>query len=101
MEADRTLELLAVRRKTLEAFAGIEHDSCCIAWRVLARHYVHNVERESTNALYFELEFKGVGSIGQRTGISCVDRCSGISDLIDFCLCLPLSEQGFHADSVA
>ena len=54
--------------KTLEAFAGIEHDSCCIAWRVLARHYVHNVERESTNALYFELEFKGVGSIGQRTG---------------------------------
>lgn len=54
--------------KTLEAFAGIEHDSCCIAWRVLARHYVHNVERDSTNALYFELEFKGVGSIGQRTG---------------------------------
>ena len=55
-------------RKTLEAFAGIEHDSCCIAWRLLARRYVHNLERDMSNALYFELEFKGVGSVGQKTG---------------------------------
>jgi LPS-assembly protein len=55
-------------RKTLEAFAGIEHDSCCIAWRLLARRYVHNIERDTTNALYFEIEFKGVGSVGQKTG---------------------------------
>ena len=55
-------------RQTLEAFAGVEHDSCCIAWRLLARRYVHNIERETTNALYFEVEFKGVGSIGQKTG---------------------------------
>ncbi len=55
-------------RKTLEAFAGIEHDSCCVAWRLLARRYVHNIERDTTNALYFEVEFKGIGSIGQQTG---------------------------------
>ncbi|HQW75305.1 MAG TPA: LPS assembly protein LptD, partial [Dokdonella sp.] len=55
-------------RKTLEAFAGIEHDSCCIAWRLLARRYVHNIERDMSNALYFEVEFKGVGSLGQKTG---------------------------------
>ncbi len=55
-------------RKTLEAFAGIEHDSCCVAWRLLARRYVHNIERDTSNALYFEVEFKGVGSIGQKTG---------------------------------
>jgi len=54
--------------KTLEAFAGFEHDSCCVAWRVLGRRYVHNVEGDATNALYLEIEFKGVGSIGQRTG---------------------------------
>ncbi len=53
---------------TLEAFAGIEHDSCCVAWRVLGRRYVHTVEGEASNALYFEVEFKGVGSIGQKTG---------------------------------
>ncbi len=55
-------------RKTLEAFAGIEHDSCCVAWRLLARRYVHNIDRETTKALYFEVEFKGVGSLGQKTG---------------------------------
>ena len=53
---------------TLEAFAGLEHDSCCVAWRVLGRRYVHNIEGEASNALYFEVEFKGVGSIGQKTG---------------------------------
>ncbi|MCW5568608.1 MAG: LPS-assembly protein LptD, partial [Dokdonella sp.] len=53
---------------TLEAFAGIEHDSCCVAWRVLGRRHVHTVEGEASNALYFEVEFKGVGSIGQKTG---------------------------------
>lgn len=55
-------------RQTLEAFAGIEHESCCISWRLLARRYVHNVERDMSNALYFEVEFKGVGSLGQKTG---------------------------------
>lgn len=55
-------------RRTLEAFAGIEHDSCCVAWRLLARRYVHNIDRDMSNALYFEVEFKGVGSIGQKTG---------------------------------
>ena len=53
--------------RTLERFVGIEHDSCCIAWRVLARHWIHDVEGDTDNAVYFELEFKGVGSIGQKT----------------------------------
>ena len=53
--------------KTLERFIGLEHDSCCIAWRVLARRWVRNVEGQADTALYFELEFKGVGSIGQKT----------------------------------
>jgi len=54
-------------RETLESFVGIEHDSCCVAWRALVRHWVHNAEGQSDNALYFELEFKGIGSIGQKT----------------------------------
>ena len=53
--------------RTLESFLGIEHDSCCIAWRVLARRWIHNIEGESENAIYFELEFKGIGSLGQKT----------------------------------
>lgn len=53
---------------TLEAFAGFEHDSCCVAWRVLGRRYVNTIEGDATNALYVEVEFKGVGSLGQKTG---------------------------------
>jgi LPS-assembly protein len=52
--------------KTLEGFLGIEHDTCCVAWRVLARHWVRTIEGEADNALYFEIEFKGLGSIGRK-----------------------------------
>jgi LPS-assembly protein len=52
---------------TLERFVGVEHDTCCLAWRVIARHWIQNVEGQADNALYFELEFKGIGSVGQKT----------------------------------
>mgnify|MGYP007048148372 FL=1 len=57
-------------RKPLETFAGIERDSCCTTWRVLARRWIRNTrtnQNEVDNALYFEIEFKGVGSFGQTT----------------------------------
>ncbi len=53
--------------RTLERFLGVEHDTCCVTWRVLARRWIHDVEGESDNAIYFEIEFKGVGSLGQKT----------------------------------
>jgi LPS-assembly protein len=55
-------------RRLLEAFGGFEYDSCCVAARVLVRHYVNVVGAEQADtAIYFELEFKGVGSTGTRT----------------------------------
>ena len=55
-------------RQLLEAFAGFEYDSCCVAARVLLRHYVNVVGASTADtALYFELEFKGIGSTGTRT----------------------------------
>ena len=53
--------------RSLERFIGIEHDTCCMAWRMIVRRWVHNVEGEYDTALYFELEFKGIGSVGQKT----------------------------------
>lgn len=53
--------------RTLEALAGVEFESCCYAFRVLGRHYVRNVEGESSNALFLELELKGLGSLGRRS----------------------------------
>ena len=55
-------------RQLLEAFGGVEYDSCCVALRMLVRHYVNVVGASTADtALYFELEFKGVGSTGSRT----------------------------------
>ena len=55
-------------RQLLEAFGGVEYDSCCVAMRMLVRHFVNVVGAEKAdNALYFELEFKGLGSTGTRT----------------------------------
>ncbi len=53
---------------TLEAFGGVEWESCCVAVRVLVRHYLRNREGDKNNALYVELELKGLASLGRRSG---------------------------------
>lgn len=52
---------------TLEALLGVEWESCCVAVRVLGRHYVTNTEGEKNNAVYVELELKGLGAFGRKT----------------------------------
>jgi LPS-assembly protein len=53
--------------RTLEAFAGLEFESCCYAVRTLVRHYVRNAEGDTANAVFIELELKGLGSLGRGT----------------------------------
>ncbi|HJP97248.1 MAG TPA: LPS assembly protein LptD [Rhodanobacteraceae bacterium] len=55
-------------RRVMDAFAGVEWDSCCTAIRVLSRHYVYDYQGDSDNAIMFEIQFKGVGSYGQKIG---------------------------------
>lgn len=52
-------------RRTIEAFAGLQWESCCVAVRLLGRHYVRNREGEKNNALYIEIELKGLGRFGR------------------------------------
>lgn len=54
-------------RKTLEALAGIEFESCCYAIRLLGRQYVRNTEGEKNNAIYLEVELKGLGNLGRKS----------------------------------
>ncbi|MFC4729646.1 LPS assembly protein LptD [Coralloluteibacterium thermophilus] len=60
-------------QSTLDATAGVEWQSCCMAVRVLGRHYLRgrytgNLDNaEKGNAIYFELELKGLGSFGRKT----------------------------------
>jgi LPS-assembly protein len=58
-------------KRTVEALAGVEYDSCCVALRLIGRHYVNSANYTtgilpssvSTNtSIMFEVEFKGMGS---------------------------------------
>jgi LPS-assembly protein len=53
---------------TLEALGGFEWESCCIAIRLLGRHYVRNREGEKNNGIYLELELKGLATLGRKSG---------------------------------
>ena len=53
-------------KKTVEALAGVEYDSCCVALRLVGRHYVNTYDYTTTlgsanTAIMFEVEFKGMG----------------------------------------
>jgi LPS-assembly protein len=65
-------------RQTVEALAGVEYDSCCVALRLVGRTYINqsnfgygpvvssgNLNRRD-NAVMFELVFKGLGSTGSQ-----------------------------------
>ena len=51
----------------LEAVAGVQWDSCCLAVRALVRRYVRNREGDLNNSLQVEFVLKGLGSAGQNT----------------------------------
>ncbi len=51
----------------LEAVAGVQWDSCCLAVRTLVRRYVRNREGEMNNSFQVEFVLKGLGSAGQDT----------------------------------
>lgn len=56
------------QKKTIDSFAGIQWNSCCMAISVLSRHYVYDVKGDSNSAIMFEIQFTGLGSYGQHTG---------------------------------
>jgi LPS-assembly protein len=53
--------------KTLEAVAGVEYDSCCVAVRLVDHHYVRDNLGNTNNAIMLEIQFKGLGSTTPQT----------------------------------
>lgn len=54
-------------QRTVEALAGVQYESCCVAISVVGRHYVNEYDYVSSNpvtnnAIMFELQFKGLGA---------------------------------------
>ena len=50
--------------KNLEAFLGIEYDSCCWRLRVVGRRYVSRSSGQADNSIALQLELKGLTSVG-------------------------------------
>jgi len=53
---------------TLEALGGFEWQSCCMAVRLMGRHFVRTIEGGASNEILLELELRGLGAFGRRTG---------------------------------
>jgi len=62
-------------KKTVEALAGVEYDSCCVALRLIGRRYVNTYDYttqlgSANTAVMLEVEFKGMGGFtGQSENI--------------------------------
>lgn len=50
----------------LEAQAGIEYESCCWALRLVSRRYLRSRGGDERDALFLELNLKGLGSFGRQ-----------------------------------
>lgn len=53
--------------KTVEAVAGVEYDSCCVAVQLIGRHYVDDDQGDTNNAIMLQIQFKGLGSFNPQT----------------------------------
>jgi LPS-assembly protein len=50
----------------LEIQGGVEYESCCWAVRAVIRRYLKNREGDYRNGIFFELNLKGLASLGTR-----------------------------------
>ena len=53
--------------QTIEALAGFEWNSCCVAVRLLGRQYIRSFDSRQNLGIYLEIELNGLGSFGRDT----------------------------------
>lgn len=56
-------------QQTLETLAGIEYQSCCWSARVITRRHIADNLGTINNAIFIQLELKGLASLGQNNNI--------------------------------
>ncbi|MEZ5541970.1 MAG: LPS assembly protein LptD [Pseudomonadota bacterium] len=50
--------------ETIETLGGLGYERCCWGVQLLARNYINNDGSTRTNAVFLQLEFKGLGKLG-------------------------------------
>lgn len=53
--------------KSLEIFGGIEYESCCWGFRVIARRFLTDINGDYENGIFMQLELKGLAGVGKKT----------------------------------
>lgn len=53
--------------QTLEAFGGVEFDTCCWSFRAVGRRHLSDTTGDYTNSVFMQLELKGLAGIGRLT----------------------------------
>ena len=53
--------------RTVDLFGGLEYNSCCFAFRVVARRFLSDTKGDYNNGLFFQVELKGLAGVGQQT----------------------------------
>ena len=54
-------------KKSLEIFGGVEYDSCCWGFRVVARRFLTDINGNFDTGIFLQLELKGLSGIGRKT----------------------------------
>ena len=54
-------------KRTLDLFAGVEYESCCWAFRTVARRFLTDVNGDYNTGIFFQIELKGLAGVGQKT----------------------------------
>lgn len=52
--------------RSQETLAGFEYETCCWVFRTFSQRYIMNREGEMDRAIWFQLELKGLSSVGRR-----------------------------------
>jgi LPS-assembly protein len=52
--------------ETLEAIAGLGYESCCWGAQLTGRSYINNDEDDRNTAIFFQVELKGLGTLGTK-----------------------------------
>ena len=53
--------------RSLELFGGLEYESCCWAFRAVARRFLTDVNGVFDTGIFFQLELKGLAGVGKKT----------------------------------
>ncbi|MEX2480731.1 MAG: LPS assembly protein LptD [Gammaproteobacteria bacterium] len=57
-----------IDKRSLETIGGIEFESCCWGLRVAGRRFLRNAEGQFDTGVFVEVEFRGLGGVGQKSG---------------------------------